>query len=425
MVKPGYILLICFTLMFVCYGAPASARLKRLKALTSHNTTIQYPEGKAWALQFDFNWMQYNVWQYQSSPIVDIFSNELGDPLPKCRSIMRNEGAAPKIDFLAEYDQQGKMTSYVNNSYGGDSIVSFTKYLFTYDFPGRLIMIREVSLKDAVLDTTAMKLLFYDNQNQLLGDSSVFWTADSITRTVIRSYSYNSYGILRQVSYRNLFSSYPPSTSRYDFYCDGSGRLRAVDRFVNGDLSDTDSFNYTGDIRYFTSYGSYGYREGKPQLGLRITKHIGPNGLPDTLVRTIEGVIRVVEIYAYDSLGNVGTVHSKDYNGQNVLTGEHAYGYIYEDVPDSIYTIIAQTEIAAYPNPVSDDLTVAWRNGILGSIYSIQLYNASGQNVLSRTINWNGQLESISVRSFPVGQYILKVEGGAAPGRIVQKVLKL
>jgi hypothetical protein len=401
------------------------ARAKRLIGQASGNLTVQYPEGKAWAVQYDFNGMEYNWMPYIHNPIIDVFSNELGKPLPKCHSIKRGPhwGGYP-VDFVAAYDQWGKILSYTNNMYKGDSLTSYGTYQFSYDFPGRMTMIREVSWGGNVLDTTAVKWLSYNHRNQLVHDSAVFWISDTVSRITVRSYSYYGDGNLQQIACADSFTGYRivDKTDRMSY--DSTGRLRSLHTFVNGQPSAIDSFGYTGNCTYFTWYRHYNYVNPTPKLDLRITKHVGSNGLPDTVVRTIDGIVKVVENYFYDSLGNVIWVHSENFNGQGVLTSTSNFGYVYEDVPDSVKSIIPPTEIAAYPNPVKDELTIAWRNATPGESYGIHLYNIIGQRLLSKGVIWNGQLESVSLEYLPLGCYMLVVEGGTRQQPMVQKIIK-
>lgn len=410
------VVLCCPFLLFGMRENRIEARGRRIKNIYGH-TIVQYPPGKSWKVEYDFNWMQYNLWPNSSSPIVDVYSNDLGNRLPKCQSIYYNFSGIHGGDYIATYDQTDRLISYKNTSLKADTLTGFTEYLFSYDFPGRLIMIREITSAGSALDTTAIKWLTYNNRNQLIFDSSIFWKNDTVSSKIIRSYAYNAKGSLQKITKSNMLSGYAPANEVSTMDYDSSERLTAINVSKNGSpFYVSESFGYTGSYRFFTSYR---------RADLTITKHIGNNGLPDTLIREIKGIIKVVEVRFYDSLGNVEKIHSDDYNGTGTRTNTKDWTYYYEDIPDSTDSLELLCEIAVYPNPVKDELTVAWRNGTLGSDYTIQLYNLIGQRLLSKKIRWDGQLEALFLPYLPTGNYFITIEGGASHQRMVQKILKL
>jgi hypothetical protein len=84
------------------------------------------------------------------------------------------------------------------------------------------------------------------------------------------------------------------------------------------------------------------------------------------------------------------------------------------DACTGIETIAGNSEVAVYPNPFSNELTI----GLDGKA---ELYNALGQRVLAVTISKN---ESISTAELPKGIYILKAYNEQGKLAKAAKVLK-
>jgi hypothetical protein len=81
-------------------------------------------------------------------------------------------------------------------------------------------------------------------------------------------------------------------------------------------------------------------------------------------------------------------------------------------IPDAIQVINdANTDgaVTIYPNPSSRSATIRVNNASQADCYELSIYNASGKQVMNRTIS--GESSTLETGNLPAGMYFYKVTG--------------
>ena len=92
-------------------------------------------------------------------------------------------------------------------------------------------------------------------------------------------------------------------------------------------------------------------------------------------------------------------------------------------VPNGVTTLTENNNVRLYPNPVGNELNLQWANAQAG-IYTVSVYNVSGQLVATQKTELNATANNLSLNSanWAAGIYILNLEAGNT--RQVFKVVK-
>jgi hypothetical protein len=97
-------------------------------------------------------------------------------------------------------------------------------------------------------------------------------------------------------------------------------------------------------------------------------------------------------------------------SGDNPHTSKHPTLQICYSIPTSINSISAQSELAVFPNPAIDELSIVGYP--LAGKGEINIYNALGEKVLVQPLTPNSKQQTISIRQLPSGIYFVKVFSG-------------
>lgn len=96
-------------------------------------------------------------------------------------------------------------------------------------------------------------------------------------------------------------------------------------------------------------------------------------------------------------------------DGDGGWTGTHSFNINYVDVGVSAQDL-AEINIAVFPNPVKEQLTVK-TNSLFATTGSMDVYNLQGQLIVSQKISGNIQ-ETINTTNFTNGIYFLRIQDG-------------
>ena len=193
------------------------------------------------------------------------------------------------------------------------------------------------------------------------------------------------------------------------------------------------SVTYLG-MAYLSVYGSNDCGDGDPSDDLDINVNEIPT--PEIMGETM---VCKDEEYIYSTVDNTGSTYAWEIQGGNIVSGSGTNEIIVlwttigsgnvlvtetsavscEGSSETLNvvidecTIISEStigELKIYPNPAKDIITINFNSGKI-TTYEINIYNQFGQQVYTAQANSNNSHEShqINIKSFPTGQYFVKI----------------
>ena len=143
------------------------------------------------------------------------------------------------------------------------------------------------------------------------------------------------------------------------------------------------------------------------------------------VLRSADGIV-FTELGRIAGAGNSNQLKSYTFNDRSPLNGVNYYKLLQYDLDNKVVNLGVQTvsfslasEVAVYPNPTANEVQVT-----LGAhqYRKAKLYNNTGMLLQTVTIVPVQQTLRISLKSYPKGVYVLKLESDT--GNVVKKVIK-
>jgi hypothetical protein len=281
-------------------------------------------------------------------------------------------------------------------------------------------------------DTVYRRYFAFDNNGVLLEDS-VYENNNNVW-TILQKYIYghdqNGNVSSIEVHAEDNNNVWRPFY-RDDYAYDGNDRMILASYYYYDDvlsamyLDSKDSFEYTGNLDFYTKYSSYIWDTASLvwENSSYEIRQLNNQTLPDTIKGyTWDGSAweqEYLDLYLYTSYGNPisDTFYYFDNGTQDEDPGyvEH---YYYEHYWPASVKGIATIDISVYPNPAKDILTVT--NGKNISM-QLQIINALGQTV--KTARSSGKA-SLNISDLSPGVYWLNVSDSYGNKLQTQTIVK-
>jgi len=268
-------------------------------------------------------------------------------------------------------------------------------------------------------DTISATTYYYNAAGtQLLSDTTRSDDGTGLQPSSTLHYHYNAQNKLDSVSTMLLNSGTPYLYTVNKIGYNSTGQVnKAATIYYNGGTTPSeayiDSFGYTSGLSFYTlNDESYvDYSSGDIEV-TRITKTVGSNNLPDTLLMSYGDGTNFIDVayakYHYTNFNNPDTVTVRALDDENSLVGK--YTFYYESYDDGISSIkgINRKNLNVYPNPFDNNVNIDW-TGNTTALSSITLTNMLGQNIYSASLRLTSGHNAIDLPALSKGQYVLMI----------------
>ncbi len=343
-------------------------------------------------------------------------------------SIFTHNDNGQESYYRASYNPQNKKTAL---SFGYNTTGTM-HVRYQYDSEG---YITRIDYPQGA-DTTRRWIQYGPGHQKITGDTTRQQVNPIAPEYTIWKYSYNTANQLDSVALYmsdDLLSS--QITERYSFTYDNNNRIRTLmyetwfDPFGH-QVEYLDSFVYlpngTISVWYNFRYDEMGNRG----ISTRWTRHMGSNGLPDTVYNhmidpsgTFPGSLIGYDILSYNNYNN--PVKIRRFENMNPEPFE-VFSYYYELYDDGLSVGKVSQEdntLSVYPNPFRNNVSIDWK-GKQQSAVAIRLVNILGQEVYSKFVKLSSGKNTLDLPPLNSGNYILMIvdaEGKSWSSKVVKQ----
>ncbi len=389
------------------------------EATAAYTDSIIYQYTGIHGSVFDFNFMEYSqstaIWGGGPITSFTINMNPALQPLVRADTSTEYVGTTtPTTILYSTYNSNNEPTT-INNLF-----TATTGFLYQFNYNAMNQPVSVYSYSDTIgvtpSDTFTRRLMSYNSSNQLIQDSTFYYSLGSSSIYLEYKYSYDASGSLSRIDYYANSGSALYLYQTYVLTYNSSNQLIAVvtDTGASAMPYYKETFQYTSGVNYFTSDSTYTWQGSAWMANYTVSKHLNPAGVPDTVTATYfdTTAISYVELSAfnYDTYNNpVQDYDSLYYTGGSSVNTTYFHYDTYID-PTSITNITQQpVHVVVYPNPANNDITIRTDKN---EPIRITIANMYGQQVVNTSLQNAGNEHAISIANISPGNYQISVYDG-------------
>jgi hypothetical protein len=333
----------------------------------------------------------------------------------------------------ATFNSSRKLTSFGDYYFDMGMYDGADVYYHSYDAQGRLATITSLYDGGSGLDSSARITLYYNTQGQHYRDSVYEYNNGQWKTSGVIYYTFDGAGNIINVTIDVMILTAWTTVAKYDntFYSNNTLQTSTEYYFSGVSLlpGTKDSFGYTNNSTFATFQEEYAMNNGTWEPQFHSIKHLNAQGLPDTILFEVytnnNWIAAQKDAYTYTGYGNPQEKQVYNANGPawELSILRHFYYELYND-PTNVSHLPAKEEVILFPNPAAGYLNINWIGGA-GKRVSVELTNAIGQRVFTKTFTWNQDIETISTAQLTPGNYWFEVRNESGQVIIRQTLLKL
>lgn len=297
----------------------------------------------------------------------------------------------------------------------------------TYDAEQHLTSSLIFNWDNGVWDTSRNRVFAY-NGNMIVMDSSNHYVNGAWSPEYKWNYVYDIAGnIVQATGYSDTTGTWLETTQyilKYDLANRVVGDSISICPYGTWMPLSRDSVGYSAGANYVTYEKEieYGAFIGVEDMYWTRVKHI-TSGVVDSTYNFLyslydNSIMRAVnEQYEYNSNGDILTENQYYFhdtagnNGYYSTSPDFIEHYYYQTYNTGVNNVAKQlVNITVYPNPASNEITIAQAGIQHGALTYISLYNALGQTMYSESLPWMNSTETISVANLKAGNYWIVIQ---------------